>query len=123
MDKLSEKIIGAAIEVHRALGPGLLESIYAESLTQELRAAGLHVDRELQLPVKYKGITLQQTMRLDILVEDSIILECKSVAELLPVHTAQLLTYLRLSERKLGLLLNFNVPAMRNGIKRVANQL
>lgn len=119
---LSGKVIGAAIEVHRNLGPGLLESIYQEGLAAELALQGIQTARELVLPVQYKGIKLQQGLRLDLLVEGDLIAEVKAVESLLPIHTAQLLTYLRLAGKPLGLLLNFNVETMRQGIKRVVNQ-
>ncbi|MCX9157111.1 GxxExxY protein [Niveibacterium sp. 24ML] len=123
LSALSERVIGAAIEVHRHLGPGLLESVYADCLCEELRLAGLLAEREVALPLEYKGVRLARTLRLDLLVENQLIIETKAVSTLEPVHTAQLLTYLRLANQPLGLLLNFNVPALRQGIKRVVNQL
>jgi len=119
---LSGKVIGAAIEVHRHLGPGLLEAIYQEALAAELAEQGVAIARELAVPIRYKGQPLKHPLRLDLLVENSLIVEIKAVDALLPVHTAQLLTYLRLTEKPLGLLLNFNVETMRQGVKRVANQ-
>ena len=118
-DPLTEKVIGAAIEVHRVLGPGLLESAYQECLCHELRLSGLSFKREAPLPVLYKGIRLDCGYRLDLVVEGQVIVEVKSVERLLPIHEAQLLTYLRLAQIHTGLLLNFNVPALRQGIKRM----
>jgi len=118
-DTLTEKIIGAAIEVHRALGPGLLESAYEECLCHELRLGGIGFVRQQALPVVYKGIHLDCGYRLDVVVEGRVILELKTVDHLLPIHDAQLLTYLRLAGIHTGLILNFNVPALRQGIKRM----
>ncbi|WP_301102194.1 GxxExxY protein [Propionivibrio sp.] len=123
LDELSHKVIGACIEVHRLLGPGLLESIYAECLAAELSELGVTVKKEVVIPIQYKGKVLSKPLRLDLLVEDSIIVEAKSVALLMPVHSAQLLTYLKMTDLKLGLLLNFNVVVMRDGIKRIVNGL
>ncbi len=110
-------------EVHSALGPGLLESTYEACLLHELNKSGLQTARQIALPVIYDGITLDAGYRLDLLVEDLVIVELKVVERLLPVHTAQLLSYLKLSNRKLGHVLNFNVAHMRNGIKRVVNNI
>jgi GxxExxY protein len=121
LDELSEKIIGCAINVHQALGPGLLESTYEVCLLHELRKAGLKVESQVELPVFYDGIKLDAGYKLDVLVEDKVILELKSVDSLLPIHEAQLLTYLKLAGRKLGLLINFNVALLKNGIKRKMN--
>ena len=107
-DPLTERVIGLAIEVHRALGPGLLESAYEECLCLELEHAGLGYARQVPLPVVYKGRRLECGYRLDVVVESALILEIKSVEQLLPIHDAQLLTYLRLSRQKVGLLVNFN---------------
>lgn len=123
LEALCAKSIGAAIEVHKQLGPGLLESIYVEALCAELGMQGFKTDREIEVPVSYKGRNLGKTLRLDLLVENELIIEVKAVEQLEAIHTAQLLTYLRLSEKQLGLLLNFNVQAMRQGIKRVVNGL
>ncbi len=117
--ELSHQVIGAAIEVHRELGPGLLESAYEESLCYELSLRGLRFQRQLEMPVRYKNVTLDCGYRLDLLVEDSLILELKSVEEVAPIHKAQLLTYLRLSGKHVGLLLNFNVTVMKDGIVRM----
>ena len=118
-DSLSENVIGAAIEVHRALGPGLLESAYEECLCHELSLRGLSFKRQVDLPVTYKGIRLDCGYRLDIVVEHQLVLELKSVEALLPIHDAQLLTYLKLSGVATGLLMNFNVPVLRNGLRRM----
>jgi GxxExxY protein len=118
-EKLTESIIGAAIEVHEALGPGLLESAYEECLMYELQLRGLRVERQVSLPVSYKGIQLDCGYRIDLLVEGRIVLELKTVEKLLPVHQAQLLTYLKLSQHKVGLLINFYTDVIRNGIKRM----
>ena len=120
---ISNKVVGAAIEVHRHLGPGLLESAYEECLCHELKLRGLSFDRQKELSVCYKDSCLDCGYRLDVVVEGAVILELKSVKKPEPNHEAQLLTYLKLSDLKLGLLLNFNVPLMRNGIKRIANNL
>lgn len=118
---ITEKVIGAAIEVHRHLGPGLLESAYEECLCYELSRLGLRFQRQVHLPVEYKGVHLDCAYRLDLLIEDDVILEVKAVEELLPIHQAQLLTYLRASHKKVGLLINFNVPLLKDGLKRVIN--
>lgn len=123
LDELSHKVIGACIEVHRLLGPGLLEAVYIECLASELSEQEIKVQREMILPIRYKGKELAKPLRLDLLVDNCLIVEAKSVDALLPVHSAQLLTYLRLTNLKLGLLLNFNVEVMRQGIKRVVNGL
>ena len=117
----SHKVIGAAIEVHRLLGPGLLESVYETALCKELRIRGIVVDRQIAVPITYKGEVLECYMKLDLLVEKSIIVEVKSVEKLVPVHRAQLLTYLRLQNLWLGLLVNFNVELLREGVRRVLN--
>ena len=114
-DDLTGKIIGAAIEVHRCLGPGLLESAYESCLEYELNIVQLRVRRQVALPVVYKGLTLEQGFRIDLLVQDSVVVELKAVECLLPVHEAQVLSYLRFSGCKVGLLLNFNVLALKHG--------
>lgn len=116
---LTEAVIGAAIEVHRALGPGLLESAYETCLCYELGQRQIPFQRQLELPVTYKWIPLDCGYRLDIVVRTQLILELKAVERLLPVHEAQLLTYLKLTGLHTGLLLNFNVPVLSNGIKRI----
>jgi GxxExxY protein len=121
LNQLTERIIGAAIEVHRVTGPGLLESAYEECLCYELSQLGLEFKRQVHLPVPYKGLLLDCGYRMDLVVEDAVIVELKAVEHLLPVHSAQLLTYLKLSGRKVGLLMNFNEPALKDGLKRLAN--
>jgi len=121
-NQLTEKIIGCAIEVHKALGPGLLESAYEECFCYELNQQGLSFNRQVPLPVVYKGIKLDCGYRIDVLVNDIIVVELKTVEKLLPIHDAQLLTYLKLYKRPIGLLMNFNVPALKSGIKRLVNQ-
>jgi len=120
INKVTERIIGAAIEVHRHIGPGLLESAYQACLAKEMSLLGLTFEQEKPLPLEYKGLMLDCGYRLDFLVEKSVIVELKSVDMLLPIHEAQLLTYLRLSKCKIGLLINFNVPILKQGIKRMA---
>ena len=118
---LTGAIIGAAIEVHRALGPGLLESAYEECLAVELADRGLRVERQTVLPVIYKGRTLDAGYRIDLLVNSEVIVELKSVQKLEPIHDAQLLTYLKLAGIRHGLLLNFNVAVLKDGIRRMVN--
>ena len=119
LNKLSYKIIGAVYNVHSELGPGLLESTYEICLEYELLKLGLSVERQKSLPVVYKMIKLEAGYRIDLLIEDSIILEIKSIDDITPVHQSQLMTYLKLSGKKLGLLLNFNVRDMKKGIRRI----
>ena len=121
LNQISEKIIGCAIKVHKTLGPGLLESTYEVCLIYELQKSGINVLSQLALPVIYDGIKLDAGYRIDLLVEDSIIVELKAVDCLLPIHEAQVLSYLKLSKKKLGLLINFNVKLLVNGVKRLAN--
>jgi GxxExxY protein len=121
-NQLTEKIIGCAIEVHKALGPGLLESAYEECFCYELTQNGLSFNRQVPLPVVYKGIKLDCGYRIDVLVNYVIVVELKTVEKLLPIHDAQLLTYLKLYKRPIGLLMNFNVPVLKSGIKRLVNQ-
>jgi len=120
---LTEKIIGAAIEVHKALGPGLLESTYEGCLAHELSLAGISFERQVPLPVSYKSLQLDCGYRLDFLIEKMVVLELKAVEGLQPIHEAQLLTYLKLGGWPIGLLINFNVPVLKNGIKRMVNNL
>jgi GxxExxY protein len=122
-NELSEQVIGAAIEVHRHLGPGLLESAYQRSLEAELTLRGIPFRSEELLPVEYKGIQLDCSFRVDLLVDDKLLVELKAAETILPVHAAQLLTYLRLYKLRLGLLINFNVPVLWRGVKRVVNSL
>jgi len=119
--EISEKAIAAALKVHSAIGPGVLESVYKTCMQHELQKAGLRVLSEVPLPVLYDGIRLDSGYRIDLLVEDLLIVELKCVGSLLPIHKAQLLTYLRLANKPIGLLLNFNVVHMRDGIKRILN--
>jgi len=117
-DKITERIIGCAIEVHRHLGPGLLESAYEECLNWELIHNGLRVERQKPVPVIYKDIKLECGYRIDLLVENLIVIELKSVDALIPVHEAQILTYMKFAEKSTGLLINFNVTLLKNGLKR-----
>ena len=119
MNSITGRVIGAAIDVHRTLGPGLLESAYEACLAYELTQNGLHVERQKSLPVVYKEVNLNAGYRLDLLVERKIIVELKAVDLLTPLHKAQLLSYLKLSGLNLGLLINFNVQVLKNGIQRV----
>jgi GxxExxY protein len=123
LNELSERVIGAAIEVHRTIGPGLLESAYQRCLEAELRLRGIPFRSGVALPVRYKAIEFESAFRLDLIVADQLVVELKSVEGILPVHSAQLLTYLRLTSHKLGLLINFNVPVLWRGISRVVNHL
>lgn len=115
---VTRRIIGCAIEVHKSLGPGLLESAYEECLSIELTRKGLNISRQLPVPVVYKEIKLECGYRIDILVENIVVIELKVVEEFNPVHFAQILTYMRFSNKKVGLLINFNVPVLKRGIKR-----
>ena len=117
-DALSHRVIGCALEVHRELGPGLLESAYQQCLEHELRTAGIVFRAQQTLPVVYKGLELDCGYRLDIVVDEQLIVEIKSVEQLLPIHEAQLLTYLKLSKLKLGLLINFSEVLLKDGIRR-----
>ena len=121
-DPLSYKIIGCAMEVYNTLGPGLLEAAYEKALIHELELNGLSVASQVPVEMNYKGVNLGEGLRLDLFVEDSIIIELKSVEELKPVHYKQLLTYLKLMDKRIGLLINFNVYDFREGIKRVVNE-
>ena len=120
-DPLSYKVIGCAMEVYNVLGPGLLETAYEKALIHELQINGLSVSSQVPVEMSYKGVNLGEGLRLDLLVEDSLIVELKSVDELKPVHYKQLLTYLKLLDKRIGLLINFNVNDFRDGIKRVIN--
>ena len=117
-NKITENIIGAAIEIHKTLGPGLLESAYRECLLYELTKLGYSVKKEVKLPITYKDITLDHGYRIDLLVENTIVLELKTVEKFTDVHTAQILTYMKLGNYPLGLLLNFNTKLLKSGIKR-----
>jgi GxxExxY protein len=116
---LTSKIIGSAIEVHRALGPGLLESAYHACLVRELEIAGISTKQEVRVALQYKGTPIECAYRADLVVEDAVLVELKAVDELLPIHKMQLLTYLKLSRLKVGLLVNFNELVLRHGIRRV----
>ena len=118
LNELTYKIIGCAYDVHKALGPGLLESTYEKCLCFELEKLGIKYEKQKELPINYKGITIDNGYRIDILVEDKIVIELKSVEILQPIHSAQLMTYLKLSQKQLGLLINFNVTNLQNGIRR-----
>jgi GxxExxY protein len=118
VNRLTEQIIGAAIEVHRNLGPGLLERTYEACLAQELKLQRIQFEQQKRLAVNYKGITIDRGYRLDFLVEQKVVVEIKAIAQLLSIHDAQLLTYLKLGDYPVGLLLNFNVPVLKEGIRR-----
>lgn len=122
INEISGAIVDAAYKVHRALGPGLLESVYEACLAHELRQRGFTVTTQASLPVCYEGLNLETGYRMDMLVEDSVIVELKSVESLEPIHQAQMLTYLKLSGKKVGLLINFNVIRLRDGIRRLSNR-
>lgn len=121
MKDISYDIIGCAYEVHRILGPGLLESVYQKALVQELKLRGFKVKSEVDIEINYKGINVGSDLRLDIIVNDTIILELKSVETILPIHKKQVLTYLRLTNLQLGLLINFNTNLLKDGITRIVN--
>jgi GxxExxY protein len=120
-NRLTGEVIGAAIEVHKRLGPGLLESAYEECLCRELELRGIHYERQKELPIEYKGVKLDCGYRLDIVVEESLILELKACEQLEPIHEAQLLTYLKMTGIEVGLLINFNIPILKDGIRRLVN--
>jgi GxxExxY protein len=121
INELTGKVIGAAIDVHKILGPGLLESAYEECLCYELSNRGILFERQKELPIEYKGMTLDCGYRLDILIPDKLIIELKSCEDIQPIHGAQLLTYLKLTGMKVGLLINFNVTVLKDGIVRISN--
>jgi len=121
LNKLSNEVIGAAIEVHRDLGPGLLEMTYEISLQHELQLRGLASERQLKLPIRYKELVIPEAYRIDLLVENCLVVELKTLETLLPVHSAQLLTYLRMSNNHLGLLINFHNIRLADGIKRIVH--
>ena len=123
IEEIGKKIIGAAIKVHCALGPGLLESAYQKCLDYELRKFGLKVECEISLPIKYEDVKIDAGYRIDMLVDNCVIIENKAVEKILPIHEAQLLTYLKMKNCKLGFLLNWNVSLMKEGIKRMVNNL
>jgi len=119
---ITDKIIGAAIEVHRHLGPGLLESAYEQCLCYELTLVGLSFEQQVHLPIAYKGLRLDCSYRMDLLVEGRVIVEIKAIEEILPIHTAQVLTYLKSSGKEVGLLINFNETILKKGLKRIVNR-
>lgn len=119
-NSLTDAIIGAAITVHRELGPGLLESVYEKCLAFELTERGFSATAQQEIPVRYKNLTFDCSFRADLIVENKVLVELKSIDQLLPVHTAQVLTYLKLSNLRTGLLINFNVPLLKSGIKRLS---
>jgi GxxExxY protein len=121
INDITGQIIGAAIEVHKILGPGLLEAVYEECLCRELESRSIAVQRQLELPIKYKGNDLDAGYRLDLLINNEVIVELKACENILPIHEAQLLTYLKLTKKEVGLLINFNVPVLKDGIKRMRN--
>jgi GxxExxY protein len=123
IEEVARKIVNAAIKVHTVLGPGLLESAYQKCMDYELKNAGLKVECEVTLPIEYEKVKIDAGYRMDMLVEDSVIVENKTVERLMPIHEAQMLTYLKLRNCKLGFLLNWNVPRMKEGIKRMVNNL
>ena len=120
-DWITEAVIGAAIEVHRSLGPGLMESAYAACLAQELRLRGVGIEQEVPIPIDYKGVHVDCGYRIDLLVEREVVVELKAVRRIEPIHQAQLLTYLRCTRKRLGLLINFNGPVLSDGVRRLVN--
>jgi GxxExxY protein len=121
LDAITRRIIGAAIEVHRRIGPGLLESAYIACLSFELRQLGFRIDEQVPLPVIYRDVKLDCGYRMDFVVEDAVIIEIKAMEQLAPVHHAQLLSYLRLADKRVGLLINFHVRMLKDGIRRIVN--
>jgi len=119
LEKLATEVVDAAFKVHKALGPGLLESVYETCLTHEMRLRDHQVRTQVPVPITYEGVTLDAALRIDILIDDQLIVELKAVDALLPVFEAQVLTYLKLTGKRLGLLINFNVPVIRDGIRRI----
>ncbi len=122
-NEVSEKVIGCAIAVHRELGPGLLESVYEEALCYELSKTGLRFERQKSVPIRYKDVLLKTRLRLDLIVEGKVIVDNKAKSDVTPIDKQQLLTYLRLNDVRLGLLINFNVPKLVEGVHRVVNNL
>lgn len=123
LEEIASSVVDAALKVHSALGPGLLEDVYEKCLAMELQKRGYSVERQVTVPVEYEGAVFETGYRLDLLIDESFVVEVKAVEKMMPVHLAQILTYLRLGKMKIGLLLNFNVPRMRDGIRRVVNDL
>ena len=122
LDELSYKVIGCAMEVHNVLGPGLLESVYEQALIHELAMNGIAVKRQVEVDVNYKGMNIANGLRVDLIVDDELIIELKSVEEIKPIHQKQLQTYLKLMDRRIGLLINFNTINLKDGIKRIVNK-
>ena len=122
-DEIAKQVVDAALTVHRTLGPGLLESVYEASLAFELRERGLQVQRQVPVPIRYRNVIFDEGFRADLIVEGKLVIEVKSVERTAPVHSKQLLTHLRLTDLRLGLLINFNVELFKDGIKRVVNGL
>ena len=122
-NEIATKIIGVCINLHKTLGPGLLESVYENTLAYDLKEIGFDVKQQVTIPLIYKEVKIEAGFRIDLLVDDKVIIELKSVEKLQPVHYAQILTYLKLSGKKLGLLINFNVKLLKNGVHRIANNL
>ena len=122
IDTIAAEIVDSSLKVHRELGPGLLEGVYEACLAHEMIKRGFHVERQKAQPVYYDGIIMDVGYRLDLVIDDLVIIELKAVTELAPIHQAQLTTYLKLSRKSLGFLINFNVPLIKNGIRRIANQ-
>lgn len=123
LNKLSKIILESSLDVHREMGPGLLESIYELCLSDELNSRGLRINNQVSIPLFYRGRELSKDFRIDILVEDAIILEIKSVETILPVHEAQIISYLKLADKRLGFLINFNVALLKSGFKRYVHKL
>jgi GxxExxY protein len=123
LNEISRRIIDAAIQIHKKLWPGLLESVYRECLVHEMRKRGLRVEEEVQVPIIYDGVKLKSPLRLDLIVENEVIVELKAIDDIVAVHRAQLLSYLRLTNKRLGLLLNLNVVLLKDGIHRIVNKL
>ena len=122
LDELSYKVIGCAMEVHNVLGPGLLESVYEQALIHELAMNGIAVKRQVEVDVNYKGMNIANGLRVDLIVDDELIIELKSVEEIKPIHQKQLQTYLKLMDKRIGLLINFNTINLKDGIKRIVNK-
>ena len=122
-NEIAKEVVNAAIKIHKALGPGLLESVYEVILSTELHKRGLRVDRQVLIPIEYEGVKFDEGFRADIIIGDKVIIELKSVENIQPVHKKQLLTYLKLADKRLGLLLNFGSALLKNGIFRIVNHL
>jgi GxxExxY protein len=121
VEEAAARFLDAAFNVHRELGPGLLESVYEACVCHELTLMGVPFQRQVSVPVSYRGIQIESGLRLDLLVADEVVIELKSIDALLPIHEAQLLTYLKLTQKRVGILINFNVPLLKQGIKRIAH--